>query len=119
VLDRISPTQYIVCYLTTFARAGSGDAIAFPSGRYFGIAIGEATDWPPGFESLKTYPRWEEHAYVYGAPFVTSDVRSFGKRSKTAFRTFLRNGELQRVKDEVANKMRVSCSVDSCICRGC
>jgi hypothetical protein len=106
--------------LTTFDRAASGGHITFASGRYFALALGIAPEWPPGFAALKTSPPWKENAYVYAAPILCKGLRVPFMDKGTAFmrRRFLLNGELERIRGEIVNKVtvRLSLSVGFTLC---
>jgi hypothetical protein len=110
VLERVDVDTYWVCYLSRFAGDARTGRISFPAGLFFGLAFGDAQEFPIGFSPLRTSPPWGEPCYLFAAPVlrqglkVSNRIGSMGSNKNRTRRTSLQAGELERVKSEVQAK---------------
>jgi hypothetical protein len=100
VLKKLDRDRYLVCYLATF---GGGHNLS-PLARFFGIAMGDTPEWPPGEKSIKTYPPWRGRGYVYGAPVIRKGLHA----PHLKYRITLKFGELERVQKMIEERLMVN-----------
>ncbi|KAH7911417.1 hypothetical protein BJ138DRAFT_1150704 [Hygrophoropsis aurantiaca] len=92
VLERLSATEYVVCYLASFGRAVHPDNMS-PIARFFSVAMGDSPEWPLGCRPLHMIPRWKGYGFVFGVPVVRSNLeKTWHGRFTAGF------GELERLK---------------------
>lgn len=100
VLRREDSERYLVCYLTTFGGSGNLSPLA----KFFGFALQDTPEWPPGVKPIKTHPPWKGQGYVFGVPVIRRglEVPHLRRRIMLGF------GELERIRKMVDERVDAS-----------
>ncbi|KAH7923557.1 hypothetical protein BV22DRAFT_1130574 [Leucogyrophana mollusca] len=99
VLERLSATHYVVCYLASFGGAVHSSNLS-PVARFFSIAMGDSSEWPPGVRPLHMIPRWTGYGFLFGVPVIRTNLaKTWHGRHTAGF------GELDRMKSIIENNM--------------
>jgi hypothetical protein len=100
VLQRLSADTFVVCYIASFGGVVYGTNLS-PITRFFSIGMGDTPSWPPDTRPVHVIPRWVGSGFIFGIPVVRKNLTK-----TTHSRPCLAHGELQRVRNFVAERLK-------------